>query len=255
MLRIHLIVVFLIFLLAVKLHALQEQLIPGAGPSTGITKLFAAEFAKSTPGKEYTFAVPERSTKHAGGIKASDIYIFGRTGRPLTAAESAKGKREILLGRTRIAFAIGEGAGVSGLSLDQLQSIYTGKVTNWKELGGANADIVLLGREPTESAFSELKRLYPFFGAAKFKLIAPRDHYVVTYLQSSAGRNAIGFGVASNFTELQTLEVKGLRAGLSVGLVYDEKNAQHPIVVAVQEFVKGKDWERALLASPYEMPL
>jgi len=33
------------------------------------------------------------------------------------------------------------------LTIDQLASIYTGEITNWKELGGDDAPIVLLSRE------------------------------------------------------------------------------------------------------------
>ena len=36
---------------------------------------------------------------------------------------------------------------VSDLTVEQIADIYTGKITNWKELGGKDAEIVLIGRE------------------------------------------------------------------------------------------------------------
>ena len=36
---------------------------------------------------------------------------------------------------------------INELSLDQLKDIYTGKITNWKELGGADANIVVVSRD------------------------------------------------------------------------------------------------------------
>ncbi len=36
---------------------------------------------------------------------------------------------------------------VTDLSLDQIAKIYTGEITNWKEVGGNDAEIVLIGRE------------------------------------------------------------------------------------------------------------
>ena len=36
---------------------------------------------------------------------------------------------------------------VTDLSIDQIAKIYTGEITNWKEVGGNDAEIVLIGRE------------------------------------------------------------------------------------------------------------
>ena len=36
---------------------------------------------------------------------------------------------------------------VSDLTIEQIADVYTGKITNWKELGGKDAEIVLIGRE------------------------------------------------------------------------------------------------------------
>ena len=36
---------------------------------------------------------------------------------------------------------------VSDLSIDQIAKIYTGEITNWKDVGGEDAEIVLIGRE------------------------------------------------------------------------------------------------------------
>ena len=47
---------------------------------------------------------------------------------------------------------------VNDLSLKQLRDIYTGKITNWKEVGGDDAAITVVSREPgsgTREAFVE----------------------------------------------------------------------------------------------------
>lgn len=36
---------------------------------------------------------------------------------------------------------------MSDLTVEQIAKIYTGKITNWKEVGGDDAEIVLIGRE------------------------------------------------------------------------------------------------------------
>ena len=42
---------------------------------------------------------------------------------------------------------------VSGLTVEQLRDIYTGKITNWKDLGGANAKIVVISRDTSSGTF------------------------------------------------------------------------------------------------------
>ena len=48
---------------------------------------------------------------------------------------------------------------VEDLTLEQIADIYTGKITNWSELGGSDSEIVLIGREAgsgTRSGFEEI---------------------------------------------------------------------------------------------------
>ncbi|HEX9916268.1 MAG TPA: phosphate ABC transporter substrate-binding protein [candidate division Zixibacteria bacterium] len=46
---------------------------------------------------------------------------------------------------------------ISELTLDQLRDIYTGKTTNWKDLGGEDTKIVLYGRENSSGTYSYFK--------------------------------------------------------------------------------------------------
>lgn len=50
--------------------------------------------------------------------------------------------------------------GVTNLSTQQLRAIYKGEITNWKELGGPDAAIVLLDRPEDESAKKLLRKYY-----------------------------------------------------------------------------------------------
>ncbi|RAM50898.1 MAG: phosphate ABC transporter substrate-binding protein [Hapalosiphonaceae cyanobacterium JJU2] len=50
--------------------------------------------------------------------------------------------------------------GVTNVTTAQLKSIYAGKISNWKELGGPNAQIVVLDRPEDESAKKLLRKYY-----------------------------------------------------------------------------------------------
>jgi phosphate transport system substrate-binding protein len=53
-----------------------------------------------------------------------------------------------------IAIAVSDDNPLSSLTLDQLKDIYTGKVTNWKQVGGKDAPIVLLSRENSSGTYA-----------------------------------------------------------------------------------------------------
>lgn len=158
------------------------------------------------------------------------------------------GKSEIFLGRVPVAIAVGSKVTVSKLTLSQLKRIYTGSVTNWKQVGGSDNKISIIGREAKEALFSVLKKEYPFFKRSKFKYVVKKDNHVIALLRRSQGNYDIGFGAKPNFEKasVSTLEVKGFSTGVSLGLVYDNKNKKHKLVKDVKAFVKSKQWAKAV---------
>ncbi len=225
----------------------ETQVIAGAGPSTTVVQLFA----KNLTVDGYIFEVPPKSAKHAGGIKNSDEFIFGRTGRPLNDKEKAMNKAEIALARIPIAFAVGSDAEVSTLSLQQLEKVFTGGATAWKDVGGADEPVSTIGREATEALFSVLKKEYPFFSKAKFNSVVKKDHQVVGILRSPQGASTIGFGAKPNFDKamVDTIAVDGFSVGVSVGLVYDLKNSDHPLIKAAKELAVSDAWAKKVTAA------
>lgn len=246
----------LILLMASPALSAGNQVISGAGPSTKLVELFVKKFSRQPGAKGYSFEVPPKSTKHAGGIKNSDDYLFGRTGRPLNAREKALNKDEIFIARLPIVFVTGAKAGVRKLSLDQVQDMFTGKIDNWKAVGGPDHEILTIGREPTEALFVVLKANYPVFNNAKFDMLLKKDHLVVEFLMQPQGEYAIAFGAEPNFwkKKIKFLKVKGLSAGVEVGLVYDKKNEEHELVKAVIAYAKSKEWRDFVWSLGYLPP-
>lgn len=242
------------FALTASVAAKEKQVIAGAGPSTKVVQLFVDNFGKTPAASGYEFKVPPRSAKHAGGVKASDKFAFGRTGRPLNDKEKKMNKDEIFLARVPIGFASGKGAGVSRLSLSQMQAIFEGKIKNWKEVGGKDAPIVLAGREPTEATFLVLKGEHPFFGMTKFAKVFKKDHQVVAFLESPKGEHALGFGAKSNFDSLNLIEVDGFSTGVSLGLVYDLKNSGHPLVGTAKDYAQSDAWKEVVTEAGFLPP-
>ena len=64
---------------------------------------------------------------------------------------------EIPVARDGISIYLNEENKVSELTLAQLKGIYTGEITNWKDLGGEDAKIVLYGRENSSGTYVYFK--------------------------------------------------------------------------------------------------
>ena len=87
---------------------------------------------------------------------------IGNSSRNLKDEEKAKGVAENIVAIDGIAVVVDPANTVEDLTKDQLTSIQDGTVTNWKDVGGNDAPIVVVGREAgsgTRGAFEELLKL------------------------------------------------------------------------------------------------
>lgn len=99
------------------------------------------------------------------GIKSAiqGIVDIGTSSRELTEDEakqlSSKGWQEIKIAEDGIAVIVHKSNPVSNLTIYQIRDIFSGKIKNWKEVGGKDAKIVVVTREEgsgTRGAFEEI---------------------------------------------------------------------------------------------------
>jgi len=72
---------------------------------------------------------------------------IGLSSRALKDDEKASGLLETVVALDGIAIVVNPENPVSDLDIDTIAKIYTGEITNWKDVGGNDAEIVLIGRE------------------------------------------------------------------------------------------------------------
>ena len=72
---------------------------------------------------------------------------IGLSSRALKDEEKSAGLKETVLAYDGIAIIVHPDNPVSDLSIDQIAKLYTGEITNWKDVGGKDAEVVLIGRE------------------------------------------------------------------------------------------------------------
>lgn len=131
--------------------------------STSMQKL-ADAWAESFMEKHRGVTVNVEFVGSGAGIEAvaNGRADIGNSSRSLKYEEEVRGVVENVVAVEGIAVCVDGTNAVSGLTLRQLADIYTGAVTNWKAVGGADAPVVVIGREAgsgTREAFEELLNL------------------------------------------------------------------------------------------------
>lgn len=128
--------------------------------STSMEKLanaLAESFMEKYPG----VTVTAEFVGSGAGVEAvnSGNADIGNSSRKLKDEEKAGGAVENIVAIDGIAVCADTSNTVTNLSRQQLIDIYTGAITNWSEVGGADSPIVVVGREAgsgTRGAFEEI---------------------------------------------------------------------------------------------------
>lgn len=118
-----------------------------------VAESFMAEYPNVTVTAEFTGSSAGIESVIAGSVS------IGNASRALTKSEKESGAVENIVALDGIAVVTDSANPVADLTKEQLISIYTGQTTNWSELGGADAAIVVVGREAasgTRGAFEAL---------------------------------------------------------------------------------------------------
>ena len=128
--------------------------------STSMEK-FANALAEEFMQKYPDVTVQAEFVGSGAGVEAaaSGTADIGNASRNLTDEEKAKGVVENIVAIDGIAIVVDPANTVTDLTKQQLTDIYSGTITNWSEVGGNNAPIVVVGREAgsgTRGAFEEI---------------------------------------------------------------------------------------------------
>jgi phosphate transport system substrate-binding protein len=122
--------------------------------------------------------------------------------------------------RDGVAIIVNTSNPVENLTLDQLSKIYLGTIKNWKDVGGPNAPITLVSRDPSSGTYEFMTGKVLMGGkfATSAKLLASTQAVAD---EVAADPNAIGYiGVGYESTAIKVIGVDGIKA--SVATVKDE---------------------------------
>lgn len=138
---------------------------------------------------------------------------IANSSRPIKESEVEKLKQryntlglEIPCAKDGITVFLNKANGVSELSVKQIGQIFAGKITNWKEVGGADAPIKLYGRESSSGTFGFFKDNVVKTDYAPSCQTLPGTAAIVNAVKKD--KNGIGYGGAAYAEGVKDCKVK-----------------------------------------------
>ncbi|MCD4829891.1 MAG: phosphate ABC transporter substrate-binding protein [Candidatus Cloacimonetes bacterium] len=228
------------------LVAVEKVTMDGSTTVGPIAKAFAQYYMSNNPGVK----VEVSESGSGNGAKAimngsADIGNMSRFMKP--SEFSAAVERGVfpvahVIALDGIAIIVNKVNSVTDLSLDQIRDIYSGKITNWNQVGGPNMDIVIISRESNSGTLDTFKHFvmkYKVNGEKKTDAISSRAESQGSngaVLQCVTGtRGAIGFvGLGFINNSIKALSIGGIKA-----TVRNVKNGRYPIGRPLFMFTNG----------------
>ena len=178
--------------------------------STSMEKVIGAlgeSFMNNNSGASFTY----NPTGSGSGIKAvlEGRCDIGLSSRSLKDEEKAEGLVETVLAYDGIAMVVNPANPVSDLTVEQIAAIYTGEITNWKEVGGNDAEIVLIGREAGSGTRDGFESITGTAEACKYRQELTSTGDVIATVASNP--DAIGYAsLAALKDTVKALSVSGV---------------------------------------------
>ena len=162
-------------------------------------------FMQENPNVKVTY----NPTGSGSGIEAvgKGSCDIGLASRDLTDDEKSSGLTQTTIAIDGIAMIVNPNNGVEDLTLDQIAKIYTGEITNWKDVGGSDGEIVVIGREAASGTRDGFETITDTKEKCKYaqELTSTGD-----VIQTVAGNpNAIGYASLADLND----SVKAIKVG------------------------------------------
>lgn len=145
------------------------------------------------------------------GIKSviNGTADIGNSSRALKDEEKSEGLVENIVAIDGIAMITHSSNTVTNLTKEQLAKIYTGEIKNWKDVGGTDQNIVVIGREASSGTRAAFEEILDVADKCQYAQTINSTGAVVAAVESTAG--AIGYVSLENVTDkVKALQLDGV---------------------------------------------
>ena len=181
--------------------------------STSMEKVIGA-LSESFMANNADTTVTYNPTGSGSGITAvqEGTCDIGLSSRALKDEEKSAGLKETILAYDGIAIIVHPDNPVSDLTIEQIAQLYTGEITNWKDVGGNDAEVVLIGREAASGTRDGFESITGTKEKCQYRQELTSTGDVITAV--SQNPDAIGYAsLASIKDSVKALNVDGVTPG------------------------------------------
>ena len=181
--------------------------------STSMEKVIGA-LSESFMANNADTTVTYNPTGSGSGITAvqEGTCDIGLSSRALKDEEKSAGLKETVLAYDGIAIIVHPDNPVSDLTIEQIAQLYTGEITNWKDVGGNDAEVVLIGREAASGTRDGFESITGTKEKCQYRQELTSTGDVITAV--SQNPDAIGYAsLASIKDSVKALNVDGVTPG------------------------------------------
>lgn len=212
----------------------------GSSSMADIVNSLGEEFKARNP--KVSVTVDQQGSGSAITSLNDGTALIGNLSRDVKAEENAEGKYDVIdIAIDGIAVVVNPKNSVSNLSIDQISAIFKGEITNWKDVGGADQAIYIVGREEGSGTRDGFEDIIKAKGVCKYGVLLKESGDVVSKVSSMD--SAIGYISYASVNE----KTKALSAGgvtINDSTIADGSyKLQRPFV---QAYRKGTDNELVL---------
>ena len=124
---------------------------------------------------------------------------IGLSSRDLKDEEKQSGLKGTVVALDGIAIVVNPENTVEDLTVEQIADLYTGKITNWKDVGGKDAPVVLIGREAASGTRDGFESITKTKDSCKYSQELSSTGDVIQTVASNP--NAIGYASLASVKE------------------------------------------------------
>jgi phosphate transport system substrate-binding protein len=212
--------------------------VKGSDTMVILVQRWAEDFMKKNPGTRV------QVTGGGSGVGISSLINgtteIATTSRPIKPAEAEKlgGKpTEIAVAKDGVTLYVNERNPISSLTVEQIKDIYLGDITNWKDVGGPDAPIVLYSRENSSGTYVFFKEhVLAGDDYAPGAQTLPGTAAVVNAVAKE--KNGIGYGGAAYAKGVKELKIKAAGGEIAPEMA-NIKSGKYPLSRDLFFYLKG----------------